>query len=226
MFKNTTISESVLKEKDILIIDYKVGNFLSISNALLKLGYTFNISNDIKDIKEAKAYILPGVGAFGEAMKNLKDLNIIDTLKEEVLSKKKPILGICLGMQVLAEYSEENGHHDGLGWIEGRIQKLEINENFKIPHVGWNNLNVVKNNPLFTLSGKDCHFYFDHSYGFLCNDEYSLAKIDHHQGISVVVQKNNIFGVQFHPEKSQNSGLKLLRSFFNYIQDNKIKESN
>jgi glutamine amidotransferase len=219
MFKNTQIIESSLKEKDVLLIDYNLGNLLSISNALSKLGYTFKVSNEIEDIKEAKAFILPGVGAFAEAMNNLKKLDIINVLKEQVLIKKKPILGICLGMQILADHSEENGSHEGLGWIEGEIKRLKKTSDFKVPHVGWNNLNIIKKGPLFDLCDKNSHFYFDHSYGFICEDKYTLANIRLDRNIAVAVQKDNIFGVQFHPEKSQLCGLKLFRSFFNYIND-------
>jgi glutamine amidotransferase len=219
MFKNTKISKNYQREKDVLLIDYSVGNLSSISNALTTLGYSFNISNDIQDIKQAKALILPGVGAFAEAMNNLKELNIISTLEEEVVIKKKPILGICLGMQILADHSEENGSHEGLGWIEGEIKRLKKTSDFKVPHVGWNNLNIIKKGPLFDLCDKNSHFYFDHSYGFICEDKYTLANIRLDRNIAVAVQKDNIFGVQFHPEKSQLCGLKLFRSFFNYIND-------
>ncbi len=211
------MSRNGLKKKDILIIDYYVGNHLSIMNALAFLGYTFKVSNKKEDIIEADAYILPGVGAFAEAMKNLTDLGIIDLLKEQVLVHKKPILGICLGMQVLAESSEEDGFHQGLGLIKGEVIKIKAN-GVRVPHVGWNTLNIKKSSPLFTNAKEDCHFYFDHSYHFLCSQEAIAATCTYGETITAAVQQDNIFGVQFHPEKSQNHGLRLYRSFFNYIK--------
>lgn len=206
-------------KESVLIIDYKVGNHLSVANALKRLGYSFRISNKKEDIKEANALILPGVGAFGEAMKNLQALDIIDDLSKEVLDQKKPILGICLGMQLLAENSEEKGFHEGLGWIEGEIKKIQPSSSFKVPNVGWNSLDILKTEPLFTRADNNSHYYFDHSYGFVCQDIYISAKISHNQKFAAAVQKENIFGVQFHPEKSQNCGLKLIRSFFNYLEN-------
>jgi len=204
--------------KTTLVIDYGVGNHQSVTNALDFLGYGFLVSSKIEDIRLASSYILPGVGAFGEAMHNLHRLGIVNLLTEEVLVKKKPILGICLGMQVLAEYSVENGYHEGLGWIEGRVDKFEAGGKIRIPHVGWNTLQIVKKDLLFARTKEDASFYFDHSYHFVCQDNYVLAKCRYGIDFVAAVQKDNILGVQFHPEKSQTSGLKLFRSFFNYLR--------
>ena len=144
-------------KKEILIIDYKVGNHQSVENALTFLGYDFLVSDKKEDIRRANVLILPGVGAFGEAMANLKQLGILETLSKEVLVKKKPILGICLGMQIMADYSEENGRHEGLGFIEGGFVKLEAKNGLRVPHVGWNNMKIIKKAPLFSnsvLSGR------------------------------------------------------------------------
>ncbi|MGI8892277.1 MAG: imidazole glycerol phosphate synthase subunit HisH [Bacteroidia bacterium] len=202
----------------IVIIDYGVGNTYSVSNAIKYLGYKkLKVSNEKKIIREADALILPGVGAFDEATKNLKERNLIEVLNEEVLVKNKPILGICLGMQLLATASEENGVHEGLNWIEGRVKKLDLPNGFAIPHVGWNDINCIAVDPLFSKNGNNSNFYFDHSYYFDCDDKYVAAYCDYGIKITAAVQHKNIFGVQFHPEKSQTSGLKLFRSFFNSI---------
>ena len=207
--------------KKILIIDYGVGNHTSIMNTLKYLKYNFIVSNKIKDIINSDCYILPGVGAFGEAMKNLKDLKIINILREEVLIKKKPLLGICLGMQILVDSSEEKGNHQGLGFISGKVTKIKEEKGLKVPHVGWNSLNIKKHYPLFSKNIKNSHtnpyFYFDHSYQIICNEDHVSAKFNYSNEIVAAIQKENIFGVQFHPEKSQISGFKLYRGFFDYV---------
>ncbi len=210
-----------MKNYKILIIDYGVGNDQSITNALSCLGYKFLISNRKEDILDADVYILPGVGAFNEAMKNLNNLGIIDLLKEQILVKKKPILGICLGFQILADSSEENGFHKGLGLVEGRVVRIKERGGLRIPHVGWNTIKIERKDPLFLKVNKDASFYFDHSYHFLCDKKYISSECFYGQNIVSSIQKDNIFGVQFHPEKSQNNGLKLFRSFFIYIGINK-----
>jgi imidazole glycerol-phosphate synthase subunit HisH len=208
-----------IKPKDVLIIDYGVGNILSITNALDYLGYTYQISNSKKDIINAKAYILPGVGAFSEAMNNLHELNLIPILEQEVLIKKKPILGICLGMQILAQDSQENGFHQGLGWIKGHILKINPSIEYKVPHVGWNDVIAKKESPLVMQNGSVSHFYFDHSYHFVADENVVVGTCQHGNEITAAIQKENIFGVQFHPEKSQTAGLKLYRRFFNHIKN-------
>lgn len=205
-------------QNKILVIDYKVGNHQSVINALNFLGYDFMVSNKRDDIIQAPFYILPGVGAFAEAMRNLHRMGIIEILQEEVLIKKKPLLGICLGMQVLAEDSQENGFHKGLGWIKGHVVRLKEKKGFRVPHVGWNNIRIKRSEPLFMRTKEDANFYFDHSYHFVTDGAYISATCDYGSDIVASVQKDNIFGVQFHPEKSQTTGLKLFRSFFNCIE--------
>jgi glutamine amidotransferase len=203
----------------ISIIDYGVGNTYSVSNAIKFLGYhRVNVSENEEIIRNADVLILPGVGAFDEAMRNLRDRRLDTILNEEVLVKKKPILGVCVGMQMLATYSEENGLHRGLNWIEGHVKKLEIPESFVVPHVGWNDLNFTTIDPLFSRNESNSTFYFDHSYWFDCEEKYVSAWCDYGIKVTAAVQRENIFGVQFHPEKSQTSGLKLFRSFFNSIK--------
>lgn len=200
------------------IIDYGVGNTHSVQNALSYLGYKATISSDEKVIRAADALILPGVGAFDEAMRNLKERKLDLMLNDVVIAGKKPILGVCVGMQMLATYSEENGKHDGLNWIEGRVVKLNLDKKFAVPHVGWNNITFNSREPLFNRNADQSNFYFDHSYYYQCDEKYVSAYCDYGIKVTAAVQKNNIFGVQFHPEKSQTNGLKLFRSFFNSIQ--------
>lgn len=212
-----------MNSKKILIIDYKVGNHQSVENALNSLGYDFLVSNKKEDILNSNLYILPGVGAFGEAMKNLNNFKITQLLKQQVLEKKKPILGICLGFQVFADWSEENGFHKGLGFIKGGVVKFKAKKGFRIPHVGWNTIKIIKKDPLFSKLKDSPNFYFDHSYHLICDDSYASAKCFYGDDFVAAVQKDNIFGVQFHPEKSQSNGLKLFRSFFDYLGIKPIK---
>lgn len=203
----------------IVIIDYGVGNTHSVANAISSLGYKkLKISEDVNIIADADVLILPGVGAFDEAVKNLRDRNLETILNEQVRIKKTPILGICVGMQMLASNSEENGLHEGLNWIKGTVKKLALPSSFAIPHVGWNNVRVKQKEPLFTRNDSDNNFYFDHSFYFDCDSKYVAAYCDYGIQVTAAVQHENIFGVQFHPEKSQTNGLKLFRTFFNSIK--------
>lgn len=207
------------RNQKIVIIDYGVGNIHSVSNAINFLGYkNLIISSDQNQISQADVFILPGVGAFEEAINNLRNKNLEEILNEEVVVKKKPILGICIGMQMLATFSEENGLHRGLNWISGKVKKLNLPDKFAIPHVGWNDVIIEQNSPLFNLNSNLNHFYFDHSYHFECDKKYISSYCNYGGKIAASVQFENIFGVQFHPEKSQNNGLKLFRSFFNSIK--------
>ena len=201
----------------VTIIDYGVGNVYSVANALNFLGYKIRVSREVRDIVNGEVLILPGVGAFEEAITNLRNNNLESVLNEQVIVLKKPILGICVGMQMLANGSNENGWHTGLGWINGIVKKLELPKPFSIPHVGWNDIVVKKHSELFSRSGDGANFYFDHSYHFECEEQYLAATCDYGITVTAAVQNENIFGVQFHPEKSQNSGLKLFRGFFNSI---------
>lgn len=204
----------------IVIVDYGVGNVYSVYNAIKFLGYTnIKITDKEIDLKLSDVIILPGVGAFDEAMRNIKLRNLDMILAEIVLVDKKPILGICVGMQILSEGSEENGWHEGLKWIEGSVKKLELPSNYVVPHVGWNNIVIKNHNSLFLNQNNNTpHFYFDHSYYFETDDKYVTSYCDYGINITTSVQHNNIFGVQFHPEKSQLNGLKLLRCFLNKVR--------
>lgn len=198
----------------ITIIDYGMGNLFSVENAIKTLGAEVIVSSKAEDIKMADKIILPGVGAFPDGMKNLKDLGIDKILTEEVLNKKKPLLGICLGMQLLASVGEEHGITTGLGFIEGAVRKFKIEDKkFRIPHIGWNDVVLSRENILLK-NVKTPIFYFDHSYHFVPKDNsVIIATCDYGEIFSAAIQKENIFGVQFHPEKSQREGLNLLNSF-------------
>jgi glutamine amidotransferase len=205
-----------MNKLNVCIIDYGVGNVHSVANAISFLGYKVIISSDFTIIKKSDALILPGVGAFEAAVNNLKNADLKSLLDEQVLALKKPILGICVGMQMMASISEENGIHQGLNWIKGRVVRLQSNNNYPVPHVGWNTISPFIKKPLFIKADENSHFYFDHSYHFIPEDSSHLTAIVNYGGqITAAVQSENIFGVQFHPEKSQSNGLKLFRSFMN-----------
>ncbi len=201
---------------EILIIDYGVGNIASVCTALDALSVRYKVSSAPEDIAAARGFILPGVGAFAEAMKNLESRGIIEPLRREVIENKKPLLGICLGMQVLAEDSTENGVHKGLGFIPGHVVRIQELDGFPVPHVGWNELSIRQKAPLFEKLEDGVRFYFDHSYHFDSAPEYIAATASYGGDITAAVQHGNIFGVQFHPEKSQTTGLRLIRAFITH----------
>jgi glutamine amidotransferase len=201
----------------IAIIDYGVGNVHSVSHALSFLGYKNITTRQPNEICSAAALILPGVGAFGQAMENLKKFDLIDLLNDEVKKKAKPILGICLGMQILGSSSEESPGYEGLGWLDLNVLAIPKVPKLKVPHVGWNTISVAAHEHLFKRLEKEPHFYFDHSYYAACTDDLSVAYCDYGLKMPVIVSKNNITGIQFHPEKSQISGLKLFRNYFDHI---------
>ena len=199
----------------ISIIDYGLGNLHSVLGAVRKVGYEAIITNNTSKILASDKLILPGVGAFADGMKNLKDLNLIDPLDQFVNIKKKPILGICLGFQLLAEESFEFGHHRGLGWINASVEKLSSeNKEIRIPHVGWNDLLKHKDIILWDGIPNDALFYYVHSYYMNCKDEKIITgKCKYGTEFTSAIQKQNIFAVQFHPEKSQFYGLKIIKNF-------------
>jgi len=202
---------------NITIIDYGLGNTLSICQALLYLGYrNIKISHDPLIISQSALLILPGVGAFKEAMTNIKLRQLQEPLNREVVYKKTPILGICLGMQLFGDVSYENGLTQGLAWIPGTIERIEA-PSLAVPHVGWNNIKIQKEAPLFLHQKNSPNFYFDHTYHFKCPRAYISSTC--HYGTEIVssIQKENIIGVQFHPEKSQTNGLRLFKNTLNYL---------
>jgi len=198
----------------IAIIDYGLGNIESVKNSLHALGYKSKVSADFDVLNNAAALILPGVGAYDIAMQNIVEKKLDVVIKDLAISNKKPIIGICLGMQLLADDSEENGFHKGLGLIEGSIKRIVLPEQYKVPHVGWNKVVNRDSSDLYTRVSPGSNFYFDHSYHFECDEKFISGTVDYGKGITASVERENIYGVQFHPEKSQTAGLKLLRSFF------------
>lgn len=196
----------------IVIVDYNIGNVGSIKNMLTKIGYECVISNEIEIIESASKLILAGVGSFDNGMSNLKRLGLTDVLNRKVIENKTPILGICLGMQLMAESSEE-GNMMGLGWIPTKVKKIETgtNSEITIPVIGWNYVKIVKTTPLI-IEDKQ-RFYFVHSYYFPENTVGTFAYANIGFDFCAAFQHNNIYGVQFHPEKSHNFGKKLLLNF-------------
>jgi len=197
------------------IVDYHSGNLGSILNMLKKLDVPVVISSRPDDIKNADRLILPGVGAFNTGMANIRKLGLLDILNEKVLEDKTPLLGLCLGMQLLAERCEE-GDLPGLGWIKGDIVRFKFNSplnDLKVPHMGWNSVSVVNENTLFKNIDEP-RFYFVHSYHFRCeNSRDVLAITDYGYEFPASVHHDNIWGTQFHPEKSHRFGLQLLKNF-------------
>ena len=207
--------------KKIVIVDYGLGNIRSAEQSLKKIieedkqNTEVNIINNAKDLSLASHVILPGQGAFASCMKGLKNIpGMVDELSENILIQKKPFLGICVGMQLLANVGYENGKHTGLGWVSGEIKKMSQN-NLKLPHMGWNEVVIKKENDLIREK-KTNNYYFVHSYYFECaSNENEVATTEYGLNFASVISKENIYGVQFHPEKSSLNGLKLLKNFIN-----------
>lgn len=200
----------------IAIIDYDMGNLKSVSKALESLGAEVCITRDIRKIKDASKIILPGVGAFPQCMKNLEDYKLIETVISEV-QKGKFFLGICLGLQLLFEESVEKGGSKGLGLLKGKVLQFNLNKSYKVPHMGWNQIEIKKpNNKLYKNISDQSSFYFVHSFYVKPDDESIIATETNYgtQFCSSII-KDNIWACQFHPEKSQNLGLKLLENFIN-----------
>ncbi len=195
------------------IVDYGLGNVNSIKNMLAFIGADSIITNDSKILKKVEKLILPGVGSFDDGMSNLRKLDLISTLTEMVINKKIPTLGICLGMQLMTENSEE-GNSIGLKWIDGFCTKFDEKSHSKIPHMGWNTITVCKENAL--LNRNDINkFYFVHSYHVQCTEDKDILTTTNYEGEFISsFQKGNIFGVQFHPEKSHKYGMQLLKNFY------------
>lgn len=198
----------------IAIIDYGVGNLFSLKSSFSAIGEDACVTNNPKEISNADRIILPGVGAFGDAAKKLEDSTMAEVLLKEV-EKGKPVMGICLGMQLLFEKSYEFGVHKGLGLIKGSIVPFEgrIDKELRIPQIGWNSLKFYNNSPIFKELNEGDYVYFVHSYFADCDKKNVIATSDYGIEFTAAVQKDNVFGCQFHPEKSGDVGLKILKSF-------------
>jgi len=199
----------------IIIVDYGLGNLRSVQKSFERVNIKVKISRDIKEIEKAQKLVLPGVGHFGKGMENLGNLGLIDVLNEKVINHKTPILGICLGMQLMTTFSEE-GNVKGLGWIDAQTVRFEKDETkkFKVPHIGWNSINLVKKSRLTHQIENESQYYFVHTYYVICNDRNNvIAKSSYNTEFDSGFEKENIFGVQFHPEKSFSVGIKMLKNF-------------
>ena len=207
------------------IIDYGSGNIRSVYKSFEKAALLLDsdieivIIDNIKKLRRVDKIVLPGVGAFADCMQGLKNINgLIELLNTMVLKESKTFLGICVGMQLLANYSNEYGHTEGLSWIEGYVSPIEkVEPEMKIPHMGWNSINFNKNHPIFNEIKEEEDFYFVHSYKInIKNNDFILAKTQYGSDITAVILKNNIIGTQFHPEKSQSAGIQFIKNFLEW----------
>lgn len=207
------------KNKSIVVVDYGLGNLRSVSKALESVGASVLVSSKPEDVLASAAVVLPGVGAFYRGMENLKKIGMIDTLLK-VVAEKKPFLGICLGLQLLFTESDEHTLTAGLGIIEGKV--IRFKENLKVPHMGWNQVMVKEKKTdikLFEGVPKDSYFYFVHSYFVEPSDKsVILANCEYGQVFSCAVNKDNVYGMQFHPERSSTQGLKILKNFVEAVK--------
>lgn len=198
----------------IAIIDYGVGNLFSLMSSIEYLGFESCVTSSKETIEKADRIILPGVGAFGDAIKKLQDTGFIPFLREQ--AKEKPFLGICLGMQLLFETSNEYGKHKGMGLIEGDIVPLEpdiSDKNLKVPHMGWNRLDIKKDDRIFKYISDGEYVYYVHGYYGVNCEKMTLATSEYGVGVTGVVKNGFVYGMQFHPEKSGDTGLRLLKAF-------------
>lgn len=204
-----------------VVIDYDMGNLKSMSNALKAIGVPHQVSGEPEAVSTAAAIILPGVGAFGDGMRALERRGLVGALEDAVIRRGTPFLGVCLGMQCLASRSYEHGEHPGLGWLAGNVVRIEpADPSLKVPHMGWNELERVnESSPLMRGVGDHTAVYFLHGYHYVPETEAASAVIattNHGGPLAAAVQRGHIFGVQFHPEKSQGAGLAILRNFADY----------
>ena len=206
---------------DVTIVDYKSGNISSVINSFNEVAkdkVNIEVTSDINKIKSSDKVVLPGQGSFKSCIDGLNSIGgLIDTLGEFVLNNKKPLLGICVGLQMFADVGYEEVETKGLGWISGKVSKIDNqNGKYKLPHIGWNQINIAKDSKIFKGIDNNSHMYFVHSYEFIPNDKNVIsATIDYSSNIVCAVEKDNIFGTQFHPEKSDKIGLKIINNFIN-----------
>jgi len=209
---------------NIAIIDYESGNISSVINSFKKVSTNQNIvikievTSDLKTILSSDKIILPGQGSFKSCTESLEKIKgLKETLNEFAIIKKKPLFGICVGMQMFADVGYEETETKGLGWIAGKVSKIDNKEGkYKLPHIGWNQINIIKKNKILNKIKNNSHFYFVHSYQFIPDDENVVsATTEYSSNIVCAVEKENIFGTQFHPEKSDQAGLKIIENFIN-----------
>jgi glutamine amidotransferase len=207
----------------VAIVDYGINNVRSVRNAVDYCGFDPVVTHDAAEIADASHIILPGVGAFGDAMANIRMRGIDEILERHVREKGKPFLAVCLGMQLLAKTSEEHADgeapHPGLGWFDADVLRLKPNDpDLKIPHMGWNNISKAREHPVLShMRDGNLAFYFVHSFAMRCNREHDVvARADYGQPVTAIVAKDNIVATQFHPEKSQDSGIELVSNFLRW----------
>lgn len=208
-----------MQESKVVIIDYGSGNLQSVFNALELIkppSSTIIISSNTADLKSATHIILPGVGAFGDCISNLKTISgMVEELQTQVLKNKKPFLGICVGMQLLADFGFEHGKFEGLGFIEGNVVEINNqNRTLKVPHIGWNDITINHPHPILNGIKDGEHFYFVHSFYFAARNKNDIiATVNYGENLPAIISKGNIVATQFHPEKSSDAGLQLLKNF-------------
>ena len=206
---------------NVTIVDYNSGNISSVINSFTEVAkgtVNLEVTSDYKKIKSSDKVVLPGQGSFKSCIDALNSINgLKDTLDEFVINKKKPLLGICVGLQMFADIGYEETATKGLCWIAGKVSKIDNqNGKFKLPHIGWNQINILKESKIFKDIEDNSHMYFVHSYEFVPNDKKVIsATTDYSSNIVCSVEKENIFGTQFHPEKSDRIGLKIIDNFIN-----------
>jgi glutamine amidotransferase len=206
---------------DVTIVDYNSGNISSVINSfkeVAKENIQIEVTSNLDKIKSSDKIVLPGQGSFKSCVDSLNGIDgLVDTLNEITIINKKPLLGICVGFQMFADIGFEEIETQGLGWISGKVSKIDNqNGKFKLPHIGWNELNIVKDSRIFKDIKNKSHMYFVHSYEFIPKDKNVIsATIDYSSSIVCSVEKENIFGTQFHPEKSDKEGLKIIDNFLN-----------
>ena len=206
---------------NVTIVDYKSGNISSVINSFKEVAENkvkIEVTSDVSKIKSTDKVVLPGQGSFKSCVDALQSIKgLVDCLNEFVMNKKKPLLGICVGLQMFADVGYEESETKGLGWIPGKVTKIDNqNGKFKLPHIGWNQINIVRGSKIFKDKKDKSHMYFVHSYEFVPTDKnYILATTDYSSKHVCAVEKENVFGTQFHPEKSDKTGLKIINNFIN-----------
>lgn len=199
----------------VVVVDYGMGNLFSVIKKLKRIGADAVVSDSLTALETADKILLPGVGHFGKAMENLAQRGLIDVLNKKVLVDKTPVLGICLGMQLMCTESEE-GNYKGLNWVDASVKRFRVNDSlrFKVPHTGWNQVSVEKESPIMEGITAGEEFYFVHSYHVICNNRNNILNTTHfEETFTSAFQHENIFGVQYHPEKSYEAGETLMRNF-------------
>ena len=206
---------------NVIIVDYNSGNISSVINSFREVAkdkVNIEVTSDLKKIKSSDKVVLPGQGSFKSCVDALKNISgLVDALNEFTINNKKPLLGICVGLQMFADIGYEETETRGLSWIPGKVSKIDNqNGKYKLPHIGWNQINIVKNSKIFKNLENNSHMYFVHSYEFVPKDKSVIsATTDYSSNIVCSVEKENIFGTQFHPEKSNKIGLKIINNFIN-----------